>query len=73
MTGAPRLIVYTYCLLDRAGRVCELELEGCRDDRAASVAAREVLARHPGRIAVEVRRSGDLICPIVRGAPQSAR
>lgn len=67
MSGTPAIVVYTYCLLDGAGRVCEVELEGCRDDRTASELGREVLARRPDRSAVEIRRSGDLVCPVVRG------
>ena len=67
MTSAAALVVYTYCLLDEAGRVCEVELEGCRDDRSASRLGQEVLARHPDLSAVEVRRSGDLVCPMGQG------
>jgi len=62
------LVIYTYYLLDEAGSVREFEFEGCRDDRAARALAPEVLERHPGRAAVEVRRGEHLIECVGRDA-----
>ena len=61
MTVSAVLVTYTYYLLDEAGAVRGFEFEGCRDDGAARALAQQVLARNPGRRAVEVRRGEDLI------------
>ncbi len=66
MTAISAIVVYSCRLLDDDGRVCEVELEGRRADAAASVLGREVLARRPDRSAVEVRREGTLVCPVIR-------
>ena len=69
MNTTPRLEVYTYYLLDEAGAVRGFEFEGCRDDRVAAERAREVLARNPDRVGVEVRRGDALVYPTAREGP----
>ena len=55
--------LYTFYLLDRDGAVRAFEFDHCEDDLAAGEHALIVLARHPERCAVEVRRGDELVYP----------
>ena len=55
--------IYTFYLLDAAGAVRGFEFEPCDDDLSAGARAAEVLARHPDRFAVEVRRGDEIVYP----------